>query len=345
MLAKLYFARIYIAVILIAGVAVLLTWLAGCFDISGRDTSFTTDPGGSVSQEGVVINPYLQEQSVDAVFGNDWLMLFEGVPVFENDFRFVAGLTGLDVSDAVARQETLYLLIEFMTVIHHANSLGLGVTVEDHDTMLPSARFNIAMIGLDGLISDERLVEFFAAGELLSRLVDYYVVIDTPDIADYTAEFAVFVETNQNLLTDINVQYIVSQDMFELVELRERLLSDGVGDFTQYVRELSVFYEMDGGAVIYSLNEFAQIFLMYNHDRAALYRLRAGDVSHVFNIEDFFFLVYAVSREDATDDEIEAAFIDSMLHEIRQDAIWLLVDEWMTAANYEVNQSLLDAMR
>jgi len=275
----------------------------------------------------------------------DWIMLFEGEPIYENDLRFVAGIMGLAPDNAEAQNLALSQLIEFLAIIYSANRHGLGVTAEEHEEMLSAAHTNVELMGLSGIITDERLVDFFAVGTLLSRLLNHYAAEHTLDLAEHQHEIAAFAEANRSFLANIELKYMVNQDFDMMRELRERLVAEGTSHFDELAREYSVFYAADGGAVVYDIHTFLQIFGLYNHDIVALFGMQAGDISHIFNIENFFFLAYIVSRTEATDDEIEDAFIQHYVSAHRAGNIDELVEMLVANADYTINQAALDAMR
>ncbi|MCL2287213.1 MAG: peptidylprolyl isomerase [Firmicutes bacterium] len=323
-------------------ITVLFLGFAGCGrgSSSGESTNGTTVQNNNETTT-VETTPMPQQQAQDAAV----VMVFEGEPIFENDLRFVAGIMGLTPDTEEAQNAAMAQLIEFMTVIHHANRHGLGITPEDMDEMLPVAEMNVGIMGLSGMITDERLVDFFAVGTLLSRLLDHYVTNYTPNIAEYQHEFAAFAEANRNFLADIQLKYIVNQDLSTMQNLHYRLTTEGTGNFDELAREHSFFYNVDGGAILYDINLFLQIFGLYDHDKNAIFHLQSGDVSHVFYIDDFFFLVYIQSRTEATDAEIEQAFVDTHTFAHRADSIDELLDGWIASADYTINHSVLEAMR
>ena len=87
------------------------------------------------------------------------------------------------------------------------------------------------------------------------------------------------------------------------------------------------------------------MFDLYDHDIIHLFQLRDGEVSNVFAIEEFYFVVYVISHTEATDLDIEEAFIQFHISAHRADSIDDLVENWVANANYTINQAALDAMR
>ena len=289
--------------------------------------------------------PVLPIQDAFVSSDTDWIILFEGQPIYENDLRFVAGLLGLAIDSAETQDFALNQLLEFLAIIDGVNRHGLNMTTEERGEMLVSAQALAEKMKLSGIISDDRLLDFYTVGILVNRLADHYVAEFTINLADHGQAIADFAEVNRRFLANIELQYIINQDFGFMRELRERLVDEGVADFGELVREYSIFYATDGGAIVYSMDEFLQIFDLYNHDIVALYGLQAGDISHVFNIEDFFFLAHIVSRTEATDSEIEEAFIEWYRFERRADNIDEMVEVMVANADYIINQTALDAMR
>ena len=328
-------------IICIIGIAVIL--LAGL--VACGSSSPNTEEASNSYQSEVTAGEAELPQNTTPVNDADLIMVFEGESVFENDLRFVAGIMGLDPSDKDSQNLAISQLIEFMTIINRANRHGFGITREEHEEMLPTAHMNVELMGLSGIITDERLIDFFAVGTLLSRLLDHYAANYTPDLTEYQHEFAEFAELNRDFLANIQVKYIANQDFDMLNQIREQLISEGTANFDNFAREHSHFYAVDGGAIIDPLNTFLQIFGLYDHDRLALFELQSGELSHIFYIEDFFFLVYVHSRTEATDSEIEDVFIQSYALANRADALEGLVETWVANAEYTINQNALDAMR
>jgi len=272
----------------------------------------------------------------------DWIMLFGDETVFASELIFVASIMGLD--PVVHQEIALNQLIEFMAIINRANRHGIGITQEEREEILPVAHMTVGMMGLSGIVCDERLVDFFEVGNLLTRLLDHYVTDINFEVTGNEPEFLAFAEANRNFLANIELQYIINQDIGLVQELHENFLSGGV-QFSDLAAEYSIFHDAGDDAIVYSIQLFEDIFLMYDHDRNALYQLQTGELSHVFNIEEFFFLVYIHSRTEATDAEIEAAYINERVMARRAEAIAGLVNDWVAEAVYILNHDILDAMR
>ena len=281
-----------------------------------------------------------QNQTADTPF-----MQFEGEAIYGNDLRFVAAIMGLTLDTEAEKITALGQLIEFLAIIRHANALGLGITPQEHEEMLPTAVINVDVMGLSDFLTNQRLVEFFAVGTLLTRLLDHYVANFVPDITAYAGEVAAFGEENRHFLADINLQYIVTQDFDLALNLRDTLIAQGASNLGELAAQHSVFYDHDGGAIVYPLHTFLQIFGLYDHDIAALYNLQSGDISHVFNVEDFFFIVYIQSRTEATQARIEEAFIQNYNFQRRAELIDGLVETWIAEASYTIDQEAFDALR
>jgi len=271
----------------------------------------------------------------------DWIMLFGDETITENELTFIASIMGID--PAISQEVALNQLIEFLAIISRANRHGLGVTPEEREEILPVAQMTVEMMGLGGMVSDERLVDFFEAGNLLTRLLDYYVTDFNLELTGDEPEFLAFADANRNFLANLDVQYIINTDIDTLLEIHENFHSWGI-DFGELVAEHSLFYSTDD-AVVYSIRVFEQIFIMYDHDRNALFQLQAGELSHVFSIEEFYFLVYVYSRTEATDAEMEAAYMNERFLAHRAESIAGLVETWVSETMYILNHDALDAVR
>jgi hypothetical protein len=329
---------------LIISLCVILVLLTGCSLNRGANNENTNNENASVGEITQIETPMPHDKNLNISNDSDWILIFEGEPIYENDLRFVAGIMGLTTGDAASRSIALNQLTEFLTIINRANRHGFGVTAEESEEILPAAQMNVEIMGLSGLISDERLVEFYAVGTLLSRLLDHYLTIDIISIDDHTREFEIFKEINRNFFANIQMKYIVNQDMFFLMEIRDKFITEGTANFDEIAREHSFFYTSDGGAIVYALSEFIQVFHLYDHDIQALFQLQTGDISHIFNIEDFFFIVYVINRTEASDTELEEAFLELMRAANRADSIEEIVKTWVESVSYTINQRVLDAM-
>ena len=337
----------YVMLVIVMAI-VLLVGLAACGRNAPEESiNDTPTPDIRHMQEEMLVEDIQTPpvQDIPTEIDADWIMLFEGEPIYENDLRFVAGLMGLALDSTEAQNLALNQLIVFLAIINGANQHGLGVTGEVREEILLTAHTNVELMGLSGIIPDDRLVDFFAVGTLLSRLLNHYFAGHVIDLAEYQQEIAAFAEANRSLLANIELKYIVNQDFDLMRELRERLASEGTANFDELAREYSVFYTIDGGAVVYPIHTFLQVFDLYDHDTRALFGLQTGEISHVFNIEDFFFVVYVISRTEATDFEIENAFVEHYISVHRAGNIDELVDTLVTNADYTINHAAFDAMR
>jgi len=271
------------------------------------------------------------------------IMNFEGHPVFENELFFVAQMMGLDLVQSL--DLAMEQLIEFYAVIARANRNGLGITADERADVLHNALMTADFLGLSDIISDERLVDFFLVGNLLTNLIDHYVYHYIPNVQNYLQEFDEFADANYRFLANIELLYIVNPDARLMFDLHDRFTREGVAGFEDAVRDHSILYVQEEGVVTYTMHTFEQIFGLYEFDRVQLFDLMPGQLSHIFAIEDFYFLVYAINRRDATNAEIEEAFISHTMAQMRTDSIDDLLDTWIDDATFTINHDALDALR
>jgi len=259
------------------------------------------------------------------------IMVFEGQPIYANELIFIASIMGLD--PLTYQDEAAAQLIEFLTVIDRANRHGLGLTDEERANILPSAQNTIDLIGLSGLICDERLIDFYSIGSLLTPLLNYYIYNYVPNVANYPQELNAFANANADFLAHLEIMYIISIDL-DLMRYLHIQLQEGTVDFEEMVREHSIFYLPADGVTTLSMYTFEEIFNLYDRDRSALYGLLPGEISHIFSVGEFFFLIYVTDRQEATNAEIEEAFINYFIAQRRIDSIDDLIDGWIAEANY-----------
>ena len=115
------------------------------------------------------------------VHQRSWIMTFEGQRIPTNELRFVMQQNSMWVAPEQLTEVSMSDLTQSLTIMHHADRLGLGMTDEERDSSLE-------WIQSGGVIPNTREAEFRNINNMRTRLVDHHVPEFTLDPAEYQEE-------------------------------------------------------------------------------------------------------------------------------------------------------------
>ena len=265
-----------------------------------------------------------------AVEAEDSAIILNGRGLSRGDIDFFTHMAGGDVNTGIQQ------LIEFQLIIDHAYDLGLALSAAERDAMREEAVQQAGFLGLGDMVTEDRLIDFFSVGALLTRIGDYYTDEITPDFT--SQEFLLFKLDNVNRLADLQVNYILTTDRGALVDIAIAMEQHGAANFENYAREHCLFYGANNGLVTESLADFLTFTIMLD-DRYVedLFSLQAGDLSPVITVDEFSILVYVQSRTEASDSDFEAVFRNHYIAQSRGIIIEDVVDGLIANAQYIIN--------
>lgn len=273
------------------------------------------------------------------VYQRSWVIRFEGQRISTNELRFI--LQSQDwmwtPQDQIV-DRAMDMLIHTLTVMHHANNLGLGMTDEERDEMLE-------FIGNErGVISNTRMAEFFSTEFMQDRLFDYFMpeLILDPEIYRYDIE--AYIEARRPFYAQTEIMYILNDDFDILSSIRGSTLNDPDANFADYVMQYCSEH-IDFGIEEPTVLGLADLEHVINpFDMAEVAELQPGETSQIIMFGESFLLLYMHSRVEASDAEMQEAFLSNWSREIRMEAFIEFFDELVENARYEINQRALDAL-
>ena len=295
------------------------------------------DAGTSGVQLPYVEVPIFQHEPID-------FMIYNGQNISTAEFIFVSKIMGLDYNDLQHQSIVLDTLLEFLTIIDRANYHGFGITDEERAQALSSASAVASSIGVQDLITDEKLVDFYSVGMLLARLLDYHVTSHTPDLSLLQEELEEFERINRTSLIDIQVKHILGHDFNEIEHVRQHLIEEGTAQFDDLAREHSIFLDAGSEIRVISLQELMEVFPLHSADQFALSHMQEGEISHIIDLDSMPLLIYIVSRTEPSPAVIEEAFINNYRSAHRATFVEGLLNTWILESDYYINQSILIAL-
>jgi len=275
-----------------------------------------------------------------------WVMTFDGERISVSEMQFFSSLFQQNWFDPESREAVLDRMVEVYTLMDRAESLGLGMTDEEHESVLAMVSMSRQMGAIPDGVTDARAAEIHGSIEFLwTRLLDHYVPEYTLNLADFAEELAEYIDNNRDFYADTVVNYIVAEDFMTVEEVRASFgIEEGYEDFDQLIRAYSIFYNEEVGITSASIMDLWREFNFQSFDVQMLLELQEGEVSHVFEAGGLFFLIYVESRTEAEDSEIEDSFVEQMTEIRREQAFIEIVEQWAAEANYSINRRALNAL-
>lgn len=263
-----------------------------------------------------------------------WVMRFEGTRISVSDYNLKLAMWGDE-------DHAINALVQALTLLERANNAGVGFSDSELEEMRFATHMNLQFSGLDHIIEVDRATELINLDIIQQRLFDFYRPEYTPDEAEFAEAFQEFLPTAEpDWHADIQVMYITSPNTALLESIRSLSGTPGF-DFARFVEDTSFHYSEADGVQIVQLRDLFQEHLVNLEQATAMLALQPGEVSIVAtSSEELDIIVYVVSREEATEQEIEEAFRE---HYIMQGSIGLfgdLVNEWIANANFTLNNRL-----
>jgi hypothetical protein len=272
-----------------------------------------------------------------------WIIRFEGERISTNELRFF-----MPDDSPQGKQAGLNVLLESLAIIHRADMHGVNLSDEEHEMW--TAWVEMTMGNELFYISAERLAEFYAArfGEVWEQLMDIYVPESLVFVDEYAfeMEFAEYLEENRDLYMQMDLKYVMIDDPETAEAVHAQLLAGEI-DFDDAIREHNPWYTEEEGIVTMPLQTFVQEAGLTIEQTDALIELQVGDVSEIIEWGVEFgmlshLIVYVETREEPDEAEVKAGFRNRQIMEKRNEMMLGLVPQWVTQANYTLNQRAMN---
>jgi hypothetical protein len=163
--------------------------------------------------------------------GLTYAMTYEGERVPMTDFQFGMMASSNTSSDlATLKTETQNLLIETLTLAHHANDAGIELTEEENTAMLSTAaqiRSSFTSSGYDlSFITDQRIAEIMSSDTYYNKLMEANTADYVVDEADFAVSLADFLENEKASYYNVGLKYITVDTKSEADAALEALTAD-----------------------------------------------------------------------------------------------------------------------
>ena len=267
----------------------------------------------------------------------DWIFELDGKRIPTVDLQFYMAALGVDPSDLNSRQTALGQLIEAQIIINRAARHGVGLNTDEVAAYLPHMQNMLQFLGLEGIVSDERAVDFFTVDVLVERLIDQYVPIDSLDHSEFAQELTEYIENNRRFLDLINVKYILTADGQGLSEQ----LQNGITDFDELIREFSISQTAENTV---SLLDVMYGFDLDEHRGFPLFELEPGEMSDIIDLGGIFLLIYIHERAPGDPAEIKNTLTEHFLFSRRMEVLTELMISWKYSTEYIINQQAFDSL-
>jgi len=269
-----------------------------------------------------------------------WVMTFNGerIPTGELLF-FDLNFMGHDMGTPEGFDVITGQMLEFLTILDHANRHGITLTeVEQLEALLSAQAFGAS--AQFTAVPDERMAEFFSVHQVLrGRLADIYVsdmAIDPDELAEF---IAMTLEIEGDFIAETEVRQLILSNPDE--DLERVLAAIGTPEFDALVEEFAFQFEEEWLESSDKMNALDLADLLMSHfrldidDAFALIALQEGEYG-VYELAEATVVVYMHSR--TVDYELlEDAFLQSRRNEVFQE----ILDGWVDAANVNFNNRVI----
>ena len=270
------------------------------------------------------------------MYQRSWIMRFEGQRISTNELRFVMGLQDWWLSPEEVKDRAMNDLVEILTVMHHANRLGLGMTNEERDATLETLE--------RGVISQTRMAEYFNVDNMMERLFEYFIpdLILDPEV--YRYDIAAYLEERRPFYQQTEIMYILNDDFGVMLSVLESMENDPNADFGTFVMMYCnehIDFEQEEPEML-SLAHLEHVVNPF--EMLALIDMQPGETSDIIMFGDSFLLLHMHSRAETPDSEIQEIFLSNLARQARLEAFNEFFQQLVEHARFEINQRALDAL-
>jgi len=273
-----------------------------------------------------------------------WVMTFEGERVSAMELQFFGDMYNMPLFDEDSRNFLMEELRGTLAVIHRAEQHNVRLTADEIEELEMMAEW----FG-DGQLGTQRVVELMSSwspwmglgGQMRERLTDIYVPTYEPDPMEFAEEMQRYMDEQAFHYADMQVKYIVSQDMNALVEAWHR--ADEGEDFDELIRIFSLFYDEEEGITTLDAIELIEMYQIFDESEwRTIIDLQEGEFSRIVDGDGIHFIVLMYSRED-NEQEARDSFHQQFVEQGRAIVFDELVREWASTANFTVNNRSLNS--
>ncbi|MCL2373422.1 MAG: hypothetical protein FWC78_08500 [Defluviitaleaceae bacterium] len=276
-----------------------------------------------------------------------WIMRFEGERIENTDFLFFrdSAMQQADGDIDLANQMAMDDLLHTLTVLHHGDRLGVGLT-EAERAHFEMTAFNWMMevnMPLDFMPMD-RIVDFFGVAPVYQRMAMHYHGDQNIDPDEFEEALDRHILLQGDNLETFDAVIAFLDTMEEALAMFE-----DQRDFLELVREQCVAYAESGEPFVLDARG-----LMFNEaitpdDSEVIGEMQTGD-RHIVHLPGFeeddgqFIVIYIQERSFPSREEISESFRDSFILEAAIIEFSDLFESWVENADYRVNDRALRSL-
>ncbi|MCL1843217.1 MAG: SurA N-terminal domain-containing protein [Defluviitaleaceae bacterium] len=267
-----------------------------------------------------------------------WILDFNGERIPTSDFRFFT--QGGPPLTEEFRDILLDSLISSLALMERAERYNLSATDEEIaelEDMSRQFRASEPPGSLD-FISNRRMAEFYAVnpqvGPVFERAMDHFVPDYTPDEEELSLELQMHIETNREFLETPYIKYIRSSSREEVMEAESAFAEGDMVFDTIDASPLEDFFQEHTDWDTIDWDYIDAIF-------EVLWALELGQVSHIFEIGEYYFFVQMHERIFDYD-AVEEEFREHFINRARSTEFFALIETWVEEADVNINNRTLN---
>jgi hypothetical protein len=307
--------------------------------------------------------------------GLTYAMTYEGERVPMADFQFgmlANSVTGSDM--ATVKTETQNLLLETLTLEHHAKQAGIVLTEEENANMLSFAaqlRSQYATLGYDfSFISDQRIAEIMYSDTYYAKLMEANTTDYVVDEADFAVSLADFKENQKAAYYDIGLKYIAFDTKVEADTALGTLTADNFDETAEtYMKEPAAEGETPAegeapaeGETPVEETEFTvpttTLSALNNSNGTFSAELvqqilgfEVGGRTDIITVTDettsgtgvgAYYIFEVTHYNIPADEEVETNYREDYTNVKKNEIFRGILDKWKEEANYTINQRAID---
>ncbi|MCL2577026.1 MAG: hypothetical protein FWE27_03115 [Defluviitaleaceae bacterium] len=287
------------------------------------------------------------------------VMTFNGERVPTSDFRYFHAMSGAEPQNEEMRQTAVDGMLRTLVVLDRAERHGLSISAEEKaefEERAAGMRDTFTMMGINiRSTSDKRMVDFMSVGDLFEKeqmwpgplfslVMEHYVSDREPDQADLDEHLEGLRDDIIEAAREKNFRYIANESWDSLWDAWNEFNDEEAG-FSELMRryhepQFDEFEEPIDNPL--GLWDFVMQFEAWDHWQT-INEMQEGEISMPMQFGELSFIVemYESVVDEERVEEITLSVAEGFINEFREDAFFDLIEQWVSEANYQLNERAL----
>jgi len=268
-------------------------------------------------------------------------------------------MSGAEPQNEEMRQTAVDGMLRTLVVLDRAERHGLSISAEEKaefEERAAGMRDTFTMMGINiRSTSDKRMVDFMSVGDLFEKeqmwpgplfslVMEHYVSDREPDQADLDEHLEGLRDDIIEAAREKNFRYIANESWDSLWDAWNEFNDEEAG-FSELMRryhepQFDEFEEPIDNPL--GLWDFVMQFEAWDHWQT-INEMQEGEISMPMQFGELSFIVemYESVVDEERVEEITLSVAEGFINEFREDAFFDLIEQWVSEANYQLNERAL----